>query len=107
MTPTRLGAHRYARAVVLKPVVLGGVRAALAWATAAEALGLVPVVSGAFESGVGMRHALALAAALGGGPAGLDPYRRLAADVFDPRLPLDGPTVDVADALAPRRMTVA
>lgn len=107
LAPEALDAHRYARAVVLKPVVLGGVRAALAWADAARACGMEAVVSGAFESGVGTRHALALAAALGGDPAGLDPYGRLAADVLDPRLPLDRPEVDVADALAPRRVTVA
>lgn len=99
LAPDDLARHGYAVAVVLKPVVLGGVRRALAWADAARAAGLDAVVSGAFESGVGTRHALALAAALGGCPAGLDPYRRLAADVLAPRLRLDRPTVDVAEAM--------
>lgn len=94
-----LADHAYAVAAVLKPVVLGGVRRSLVWAEEAWAAGLDALVSGAFESGVGTRHALALAAALGGGPAGLDPYRRLAADVLAPRLPLDGPMVDVAAAM--------
>lgn len=100
LAPDDLARHGYAVAVVLKPVVLGGVRRALAWADAARALGLDAVVSGAFESGVGTRHALALAAALGGGPAGLDPYRRLAADVLAPRLGLGGPVADVAETMA-------
>ena len=44
---------------------------------------------------------VALAAALGDTPAGLDTYRWLADDVLERRLPLAGPTVDVADVLAP------
>jgi hypothetical protein len=48
-----------------------------------------------FESGVAMRGHVALAAATGGAPAGLDPYNRLAADVLTPRLDLDRPNVDV------------
>jgi hypothetical protein len=48
-----------------------------------------------FESGVAMRAHVALAAATGAAPAGLDPYNRLAADVLTPRLALDRPAVDV------------
>ena len=59
------------------------------------------VVSSTFESGVGMRHLVALAAALGDTPAGLDTYRWLADDVLERRLSLAGPTVNVADVLAP------
>lgn len=59
------------------------------------------VVSSTFESGVGMRHLVALAAALGETPAGLDTYRWLAADVLDRPLPISGPRVDVAALLAP------
>ena len=59
------------------------------------------VVSSVFESGVGMRHLVALAAALGDAPAGLDTYGWLAEDVLARRLPLAGPTVDVAAVLAP------
>ena len=103
--PEALAARSFAHAVVLKPVVLGGVRVAFAWGRAALDAGLVPVVSSAFESGVGTRLALALAAALGDtappAAAGLDPYAHLAADVLAPRLPLDTPVVDVAAALDP------
>lgn len=59
------------------------------------------VISSTFESGVGMRHLVALAAALGDTPAGLDTYRWLAEDVLDRPLPIAGPVVDVAAVLAP------
>ena len=59
------------------------------------------VVSSVFESGVGMRHLVALAAALGDVPAGLDTYRWLAADVLAEPLAIGGPAVDVAAVLAP------
>ncbi len=102
-SPDDLAGHGYAAAAVLKPLVLGGVRASLDWGRAAQRLGLVPVVSSAFETGVGTRHALALAAALAAtgiaAPAGLDPYTYLATDVLAPRLPLDAPRVDVEAAL--------
>lgn len=97
--PGVLDAHPYARAAVLKPMLLGGVWTAWRWAAAARARGLTPVVSAAFETGVGMRLNVALAAALGGDvPAGLDPYAWIARDVLPHRLALDGPT---ADALSP------
>lgn len=85
----------WAAAVVLKPTLLGGVARTLRFARQAQALGIRPVLSGAFESGVAMRGHVALAAATGASAAGLDPYRRLAADVLAPRLALDRPTVDV------------
>ena len=56
-----------------------------------------PVISSSFESGVGMVALAALASATGRGrvPAGLDTYRTLAADVLQPRLPLDASEVDM------------
>ena len=45
--------------------------------------------------GMGVKRHVALAAASGAAPAGLDPYRRLAVDVLAPRLPLDRPRIDV------------
>lgn len=85
----------WAAAVVLKPTLLGGVARTLRFARRAQALGIRPVLSAAFESGVAMRAHVALAAATGAAAAGLDPYRRLAADVLAPRLPLGRPVVDV------------
>ena len=94
--------HTYARAVVLKPTLLGGLAHTLEMAQHAHALGMKPVISSSFESGVGMLALAALASATGRGrvPAGLDTYRMLAADVLQPRLPLDTSEVDIA-ALAP------
>ncbi len=103
-TPDALADHAYAAAIVLKPLVVGGVRAALDWGRAARRLGMAAVVSGAFETGVGTRHTLALAAALGArgaSAAGLDPYTFLATDVLAPRLSLDAASVDVEAALGP------
>jgi L-alanine-DL-glutamate epimerase-like enolase superfamily enzyme len=90
----------WVKAVVLKPTVLGGVAATLRLAARARAVGARPVLSAAFESGVGQRGVAALAAATGAEPAGLDPYRRLVEDVFSVRLPFDRPLVDVARLFA-------
>ena len=84
----------WAAAVVLKPTLVGGVARTLGLAAAARAVGVRAVLSAAFESGVGLRGVAALAAVTGAEPAGLDPYRWLAADVLPP-LPFDRPSVDV------------
>ena len=90
VNPETLGEHRYARAVVLKPTLLGSIRYTLRLAEMAQSLGMIPVVSSAFETGIGTLGLVALAACIGGGevPAGLDTYRRYAADVLEPRLDL-------------------
>ncbi|WP_412067990.1 o-succinylbenzoate synthase [Rubrivirga sp. IMCC43871] len=85
----------WATAAVLKPTLVGGIGAAIRLATEARLVGVRPVLSAAFESGVGLRGIAALAAATGAEPAGLDTYRWLAADVLGP-LPFDRPRVDVA-----------
>ncbi|HSL01722.1 MAG TPA: o-succinylbenzoate synthase [Rubrobacteraceae bacterium] len=105
MEPEALGEHRYATAVVLKPTLLGGLSAALRFAGEASRLGMAPVVSSAYETGVGTAALVALAAAIDGDvPAGLDTYRRLADDVVSPRLALPAPVVDVRAACAPREI---
>jgi O-succinylbenzoate synthase len=55
-----------------------------------------PVISASYESGVGLRMLVALAAAYSDVPAGLSTYTRLADDVLRPRLSLDGAWVEVA-----------
>ncbi len=97
MEPEELRGHRYARAVVLKPTLLGGISRTLRLAREAERLGIVPVISSAYETGVGTAALISLAANIGGGgiPAGLDTYRRLAADVLEPALDLSTPRVSV------------
>ncbi len=90
----------WAAAVVVKPTLVGGFSAALGISRRALEVGVRTVVSAAFESGVGLRGLVALAAATGGHAAGLDTYRWLARDVLDPRLPLGRPTVDVPGLLS-------
>ena len=89
----------WAAAAVLKPTLVGGLMAALGLAAAARAVGVRPVLSASFESGVGLRGVAAVAAATGAEPAGLDTYRWLAEDVVPP-LPFDRPRVDVAALFA-------
>lgn len=102
LKPEDLSDHSYARAIVLKPSIGGGLQWATQMARKAKELGMTPVVSNAFESGVGLRAHVALAAAVAPAPAGLSTYHHLADDVYSERLPLEGPAVDVAEILAPR-----
>jgi O-succinylbenzoate synthase len=95
LAPEDLAAYPGIRAVILKPTVLGGFRRALQFAAHARRAGIEAVVSGAFESGVGVQGLLALAAVLDDTPAGLDPYRWLARDVLASPLPLPAPTVQM------------
>jgi len=109
MEPEVLEEHRYARAVVLKPTLLGGISNTLRMAERALRLGMVPVVSSAYESGVGTAALVALAAGIGEHPvlAGLDTYRALADDVLDTPLGLPAPNVDVGrTAFASRTVDV-
>ena len=97
--PEELGEHRYARAFVLKPTLLGGISRTLRLAELALSLGVTPVVSSTYESGVGTAALVALAAGIGDQeiPAGLDPYRRLAGDVLETTLDLPAPGVGVRE----------
>jgi o-succinylbenzoate synthase len=99
MEPEVLEGHRYARAVVLKPTLLGGISNTLRMVGRALRLGMMPVVSSAYESGVGTAALVALAAGIGERPvpAGLDTYRALADDVLDTPLGLPAPSVDVGE----------
>lgn len=90
-----------ASAVVLKPTLLGGLRRTRTWIQTARECQATPVISAAYESGVGLRMLVTLAATETDVPAGLSTYDRLAADIFTPRLPLEGPTVDVGAVTAP------
>lgn len=106
MTPEGLEGHRYARAVVLKPTLLGGISRAVRFVEKAKDLGMAPVVSSSYESGVGTGALVALAA-VGGEPAGLDTYRGLAEDVVEAPLPLFTPEIDVGETMdAARRVDV-
>jgi len=105
--PEELSRHGYARAVVLKPTLIGGVRHTLRIAEEAHRLCMTPVVSSAYESGVGTLGLISLSASTGGAPAGLDTYRRLAEDILIPPPELHSPTIDVRPMLeTPRSVDV-
>jgi len=78
------------KAVVLKPTLLGGVRMSRQWARDALQHGITPVVSGCFESGVGIAALAHLAAGFSEEdvPMGLDTYQWLAGDVLRDRFSL-------------------
>ena len=103
MGPEGLGLHPYARTVVLKPTLLGGMSRALRFAEEARALGMASVVSSSYEGGVGTAALVALAAAVGEEPAGLDTYRALAEDVIEAPLRLPAPTMDVRGTMEAAR----
>ncbi len=105
MQPRALEEHGYARAVVLKPTLLGGISPTLRLANRAKQLGITPVISSAYETGVGMLALVALAAGVGDKEvsAGLDTYRRLAGDVLDPRPHLHSARIDVEATIGARR----
>jgi o-succinylbenzoate synthase len=105
MEPEALEDHGYARAVVLKPTLLGGISRTLRFARLSTRLGMRPVISSAYETGVGTSCLAALAAGVGDEevPAGLDTYRRFAEDVLDPRPELAAPRVDVRALFDGRR----
>jgi O-succinylbenzoate synthase len=90
----------FAVAFVLKPTLLGGISRTLRVAGRALHLGVTPVISSAYESGVGTAALVALAAGIGDRsvPAGLDPYRTVAEDVLETPLNLPAPGVDVWEA---------
>jgi O-succinylbenzoate synthase len=82
-------------AVVLKPTLLGGLRRAAELAAAARARGSQVAISSSYESGVGALALAELSAALGAGPAGLDPVRRLARDTVEPGVSIEGGFIDL------------
>ncbi len=87
-------------AVVLKPTLLG-LQKTREWSRVAKETDVTPVISAAYESGIGLRMLVALASVGPDIPVGLSTYDRLATDVLRPPLRLDGPTVDVASILDP------
>ena len=108
-----LDQHTYAEAVILKPTVLGGFAGLVYLADKASDLGLRPVWSGAYETGIGMMGLVALAACAKGdargdaggvpAPLGTDTYRWIEQDVVRPRLKLDASSIDVEEAVTVKR----
>ncbi len=94
-------------AVVLKPTLLGGLQRTREWGRVARDAGAAPVLSGSYESGVGIQMLVALAASGPAVPVGLSTYDRLAADVYAPPLPIGGPNVDVPAVATPSTARIA
>ena len=94
-------------AVVLKPTLLGGVQCTREWRRVARDTGATPVLSGSYESGVGIQMLVALAASGPEVPVGLSTYDRLAADVYAPPLLVGGPNVDVPAVATPSTARIA
>jgi O-succinylbenzoate synthase len=90
ITPDQLPRFHGAAALVLKPTLMGGFEASRQFANAGLDLGMNPVISACYESGVGIfalgQFALSLPKV---SPAGLDTYSRLREDVLCGRLDLD------------------
>ncbi len=97
VSPRTLSERSGVAAVVLKPTLLGDIRFVQRWVTYAMNVGITPVFSAAYESGVGTRMLIALASVLSEAPAGLSTYTRLASDLLSPRLSLDGAEASQAE----------
>jgi O-succinylbenzoate synthase len=104
ISPNDLEAWSFATHVVLKPTLIGGMRVSDEFARAARKAGMTPVVSGAYESGLGTSMLVCLAARLcpDGPPAGLDTYRRLDSDLLAQRLPIGPETYLSALSFEPK-----
>jgi O-succinylbenzoate synthase len=78
---------RWAKAIILKPTLLGGVRATQELAYEALEHGVQPVISSSYESGIGIIALANVAATLTEEDvaAGLDTYETLAEDVLEHR----------------------
>lgn len=95
---------------IIKPTLRGGVAATLALANAARAAGVMPVISSAFETGVGLCALFQLAALThdAGTPAGLGTGAWFARDVLAQPLRVVNGTVDVdRDIAFPTRLVDA
>ena len=99
-----LGNHAYAVAIVIKPALLGGIAAAVSWAEQAVHLGMMPVISAAYETGAGMLGLLYTAGQVSvEAAAGLDTYRLIQRDVLVSRLALAEPRVAIPALPLPDR----
>jgi len=86
-------------AAVIKPSIQGGLVDALDLSRQAVGVGIRPVISSLFESGIGIRALAELAASIGIADTshGLDTLKWFVQDVADPPILLAGGTIDLAD----------
>lgn len=105
MKASDLAGCPWCAAIVLKPSLLGSLDRYRGCVAVAEELGMMVVISSAYESGVALRLLIAMAAALPGEIAhGFEPYRHLDIDVLEPRLDLAGHRICLSDVMEPRRI---
>jgi len=94
-----LQSQQWAKAIVIKPTLLGSVTRCAQLAYEALEFGLKPVVSSSFESGVGIAALARFAATITAEdiPVGLDTYEWLAADVLPKRFCVRGGVLDIEE----------
>jgi o-succinylbenzoate synthase len=99
LTRGALQSQQWAKAVVIKPTLLGSVSRCEQLAYEALEFGLKPVVSSSFESGVGIAALAHFAATVTVEdiPVGLDTYEWLALDVLRKRFSVRGGSLDIEE----------
>jgi O-succinylbenzoate synthase len=92
ISPYSLKQRAGLRAIILKPALLGGISVALKFARRADELALLPVISSAFESSLGLLTLANLASAVAPNVAcGLDTASWFSDDLFArPLMAADG-----------------
>lgn len=83
---------------IFKPTLMGPLNDICEWQARAYRADKVAIISAAYESGVGIRMLAEIASRATEWAAGLDTYRFLAADVFEPRLDFDEGWIELYDA---------
>ena len=91
--------HPGMAAAVIKPSILGGLVEALDISRQAVGLGVRPVISSLFESGIGIRSLAELAASIGIADThhGLDTLKWFVQDVAEPPIALTGGAIDLVE----------
>jgi o-succinylbenzoate synthase len=84
------------KAFILKPPFLGGLERTFQWVERAKQRDIVPVISCAFESGIGVQTLAHIGSVLVGNiPLGLDPYRWLERDLLKPRIEIHNGKIQI------------
>ncbi len=96
MQPEQLEQSDVVTAIILKPSAFG-VETTTRFARRAQSLGMTPVISSPFESGIGLAMSATLAASIGSTPAGLESYLWLADDLLQQRIAITNGTILLSD----------
>lgn len=95
--PDFFSENQWAKAIILKPTLLGGIRMTMDWAAQALQYGLKPIISSCFESGIGLIALAHLAASITEDdvPVGLDTYSWLGSDILGTRFAVRNGSLDL------------